>query len=99
MEKVTKPRVRSLATGTDFVAKQMEGKAGDLLPLHSADIESIMFIHEGACYLKMNNEDILLQPGDAHIIPADVKHQFKVTEDLKGVHFMPRKIKIEFFDM
>lgn len=43
MEKVTKPRVRNLALGSNFVAKQMEArKECDLLPLHQADVESII---------------------------------------------------------
>ena len=38
MKKVTKPKVRPLVTGEKFNAKQMEAKAGDLLPRHTASI-------------------------------------------------------------
>lgn len=98
MEKVTKPKVRTLATGTNLVAKQMQGSEGDLLPEHLADVESIIFIHEGECILKINGEDKVLKPGDAFIIPADIKHQFKAITDFKGVHFMPKEIKFQFFN-
>lgn len=98
MEKVTKPRVKVLATGTNLVAKQMQGSEGDLLPKHLADVESIIFIHEGECILNINGEDKSLKPGDAFVIPPQVKHQFKAITDFKGVHFMPKEIKFEFFD-
>ncbi len=98
MEKITKPKVKALGSGQNFIAKQMEGKAGDLLPKHLANVESIMFIHEGECFLKINGEDILLKAGNAFVVPPDVKHQFKGITDFKGIHFMPKDIKIEFFD-
>lgn len=98
MEKVTNPTVTLLASGSDFVAKQMQGNEGDLLPNHHANVESIIFIHEGECILKINGEEKLLKPGEAFIIPADIKHQFKAITDFKGIHFMPKEIKFDFFD-
>lgn len=98
MDKITKPNVRAIATGKKLVAKQMQAKAGDLLPKHLADVESILFIHEGSCILHMNGEEIILKPGEGYIIPPDTKHQIEVTVDFKGLHFMPVEIKFEFFD-
>lgn len=98
MKKVGKPKVKTLGMGQDYVAKQMEGKADEYLPKHLADVESVMFIHEGECYLIINEEDVLLRPGDAYIIPPKIKHQFKGITDFKGIHFMPKDIKIEYFD-
>lgn len=98
MEKVTKPKVVTLATGTELVAKQMRANNGDLLPEHLADVESILFIHEGACILHINGEEKTLNHGDAFIIPADTKHQIRVKADnFKGTHFMPKGIKFEYF--
>lgn len=97
MEKITKPKVSELAMGSKWVTKQMQAKAGDLLPKHQANVESVLFIHEGACIMKINEEDIHLKQGEAFIVPADVKHQIKVMTDFKGVHFMPKDIKFEFF--
>lgn len=98
MEKVTKPKVRSLASGKNLIAKQMQAEAGDLLPKHLANMESILFVHEGECILNINNEDKVLKQGDAFIVPPDVKHQIKATTDFKGIHFMPKKIEFEFFE-
>ena len=98
MEKVTKPNVRSIAAGTNLVAKQMKAEAGNLLPKHLADLESILFIHEGECILNMNGEDIVLKQGDGYVIPPQTKHQIKVISDFKCLHFMPIGIKFEFFD-
>jgi len=38
-----------------------------------------------------------MKPGDAMIIPPQVKHQFKGITDFKGIHFMPKEIEFEFF--
>ena len=97
MEKITKPNVTSIASGKKLIAKQMQAKAGDLLPEHIASLESILFIHEGECILKINGEDIILKQGEGYVVPADTKHQIKATTDFKGVHFMPIEIKFEFF--
>ncbi len=96
MEKVTKPRVKTLATGTDLIAKQMQGREGDLLPRHLSDVESIIFVHEGECILKIDGEDKLLRQGDAFIVPPQTMHQFKAITDFSGIHFMPKDIKIQF---
>ncbi len=97
MEKVTKPNVKLLASGTNLVAKQMQANAGDLLPEHIANMESILFIQEGECILKINGEDKHLKQGDAFIVPPETKHQIKVETKFKGVHFMPKEIEFQFF--
>ncbi|MEO7313963.1 MAG: cupin domain-containing protein [Ginsengibacter sp.] len=98
MEKVTKPNVRDIALGKNLIAKQMQAEAGALLPKHLADVESILFIHEGECNLNMNEEDIVLKKGEGYVIPPNTKHQIKVITDFKGLHFMPAGIKFEFFN-
>ncbi|TYB75923.1 cupin domain-containing protein [Bizionia myxarmorum] len=75
----------------------MQANAGDLLPKHSADLESILFIHEGECVLTINDEDIILKQGDGFVIPPKTTHQIKVVSDFKGIHMMPIAIKFEFF--
>lgn len=98
MEKITKPNIRLIASGKNLIAKQMQAEAGALLPKHLADKESILFIHEGECILNMNGEDIVLKRGEGYIIPPHVRHQIRVTSDLKGLHIMPKEIQFEFFD-
>lgn len=93
-----KPRVRILCAGKQLEAKEMGGQKDKKLPKHSANVESIIFIHEGECILHIGGEDKKLNPGDAHMIPPHVKHQFRGITDFKGVHFMPRDIEFEFFD-
>lgn len=98
MEKITKPNVRTIATGKNLIAKQMQAEAGALLPKHLADVESILFIHEGECNLHMNDEDIVLKEGEGYVIPPNTKHQIKAITNFKGLHFMPVEIKFEFFN-
>lgn len=97
MKKITPPKVRTLATGKELVAKQMQGKTGDLMPEHLANLESIVFVHEGECIFHMNGEEIHLKPGESLVVPSNTKHQIEVLSDFKGVHFMPKEIKFEFF--
>lgn len=91
------PNVTVLATGNDFAAKQMQANAGEAMLSHQANLESILFIYEGECILRMNDEEVLLKPGEAMVIPKMVKHQIKAVKDYKGIHFMPKDIKFEFF--
>jgi len=97
MDKVTPPKVSVLATGKNLTAKQMQAKAGDLMPKHLADLESIVFVHEGECLFHIDGEETHLKPGDSLVVPPQVKHQIEVVSDFKGVHFMPSEIKFEFF--
>ena len=98
MEKVTQPIIKILASGHDLIAKQMQAKAGELLPEHLASIESILLIQEGECVLELNGEDHVLKQGDAFVVPPEIKHQIKVNTDFKAVHFMPKEIKFNFFN-
>ena len=97
MEEVTKPKVKELASGNNLSAKQMQAKAGDLLPKHEASIESILFIQEGECILKINGENKHLKQGEAFIVPPETKHQIKAKTNFTGVHFMPNDIEFQFF--
>lgn len=98
MENIAKPKVKTLASGTQFIAKQMKANSGDLLPAHLASVESILFIQEGECIFKMNDIDQELKQGDAIIVPPETKHQIKAITHFKAVHFMPKEIEFKYFD-
>lgn len=97
MEKVTKPKVKMLTSGNELIAKQMQANAGELLPAHIANLESILLIQEGECIFMINDEEQVLKQGDAITVPPEIKHQIKAVEDFKAVHFMPKKIDFKFF--
>jgi quercetin dioxygenase-like cupin family protein len=98
MEKVTKPRIKLLAKGGKFTAKQMEAKAGELLPKHIANMESVLIVLEGACVLALAGTDHSLKQGDSFIVPPEIKHQIKAMDDFKAVHVMPNDIEFQFFE-
>lgn len=98
MEKVTKPKIKTLASGSKLVAKQMQANAGELLPAHLANKESILVIQEGECTFIMNDVEQVLQQGDAIVVPQEIKHQIKANTDFKAIHFMPNDIEFEFFN-
>ncbi len=97
MEKVTKPKVKTLATGGELLAKQMQAKSGEVLPKHLASVESILLVHEGECILRIEGEDKVLKQGEAFVVPPQIKHQIKAKTDFKAVHFMPKSIEFQFF--
>ncbi|MGO3183911.1 MAG: cupin domain-containing protein [Aequorivita sp.] len=98
MEKVTKPKVKMLASGKKLVAKQMQANAGELLPAHLANLESILVVQEGECVFKINDENHVLKQGDSIVVPPEIKHQIKANKDFKAIHFMPKDIEFKFFD-
>lgn len=98
MEKVTKPRIKLLAKGGKFTAKQMEAKAGELLPKHIASIESVLTVIKGECILALAGTDHTLKQGDSFIVPPEIEHQIRAIEDFKAVHVMPNDIEFQFFE-
>lgn len=97
MEKITKPKVKLLAKGKKLNAKQMEAKAGDLLPEHLATIESVLIILGGECVLTLDGTEHRLEEGDSFIVPPQIKHQIRAIDDFKAVHVMTNDIQFEFF--
>jgi quercetin dioxygenase-like cupin family protein len=98
MEKVTKPKVKLLAKGEEFTAKQMEASAGDLLPKHLASIESVLIVLEGEFVLTLAGTEHVLKQGDSFIVPPEIEHQIRATEDFKAVHVMTNDIEFKFFE-
>lgn len=97
MGTVTKPKVKLLTKGEKFEAKQMEAKAGDLLPKHLATIESVLIVLEGECVLTLSSTEHVLKQGDGFIVPPELEHQIKVIKDFKAVHVMTNDIEFKFF--
>jgi len=98
MEQITKPTVRTLATGEHLITKQMQAKAGALLPKHLASLESMVFVHEGECIIHIQGEAKPLKAGEAFVVPAQEEHQIKAVSAFRGIHIMPKEIHFTYFD-
>ena len=98
MKMITKPNVKQLAKGEKFQTKQMEAKAGSLLPKHLATIESVLIVLEGECVLNLDGTDHSLSQGDSFIVPPKIIHQIRVISDFKAVHVMTNDIQFNFFE-
>lgn len=98
MKKITKPKVVPLVRGKKLHTKQMEAKAGDLLPKHIATIESVLVVIEGECILELEGVDHVLKQGESFIVPPEIAHQISVVEDFKAIHVMTNDIKFKFLD-
>lgn len=97
MAGITPPTVTELAEGEKLIVKQMQARAGDLMPRHTANLESIVFVHEGECVVDFDGDEKVVAQGEAIIIPPNVKHQIRATADFKGIHVMPLQIEFRFF--
>lgn len=97
-KKVTPPKVTLLAQGNELVAKQMAAQAGDLLPKHSASVESLLYIVEGEGFIHLNHEDLPLSQGKTLVIPPKQIHQIRATTDFRAIHFMPKSIQFKFYN-
>ncbi|MDX1363030.1 cupin domain-containing protein [Arenibacter latericius] len=97
MEKITNPNVKLLAKGESFIAKQMAAKAGELLPKHLANKESVLVVLEGECVLTLADTEHTLKQGDSFIVPPEIVHQIKVVKDFRAVHIMTNDIEFKFF--
>lgn len=96
-KRTTNPTVSTLASGNALVAKQMQANAGDILPEHLANLESILMIQQGECIFRINNQEQILKEGETIVVPSNTKHQITAITNFKAVHFMPKNIKFEFF--
>ena len=88
--KVSQPKVKKISQGHTMEIKQMSAKAGELLPKHSANVESVLVVTQGKCNLMMNGENHALSAGESFIVPKELKHQISVEEDFKAYHIMPK---------
>ena len=98
MIQVSPANVKPLGEGKNLVTKQMRAKAGQLLPKHMATVESALVVVQGECAMMLGQEDHILVQGSSLIIPAEVWHQIRATEDFTAIHIMPKGIKFEFAD-
>ena len=99
MDKISQPIIKVLASGNNLIAKQMQANSGEILPEHLASLESILLVQEGECILNLSGEDHVLKQGHAFVVPPKIRHQIKVNKDFKAIHFMPKDIKFEFFNL
>ncbi len=98
MKSVTNPTIKPLAKGDKFQAKQMRAKAGELLPKHSASIESVLIVLEGECVLNLDGTEHSLRQGDSFIVPSAIEHQIRVVSDFKAVHVMTNDIQFKLIE-
>lgn len=97
MGKITNPKITLLSKGIKFTTKQMEAKAGDILPKHSASVESVLIVLEGRSVLALDGTNHNLQQGDSFIVPPEIEHQIRAIDDFKAIHVMPNEIEFIFF--
>lgn len=58
---------------------------GQSFPLHSHPIEQTGYIAEGKLYVKIGEEEAVLEKGDGYFVPMDVEHSTRAVEDCVNI--------------
>jgi quercetin dioxygenase-like cupin family protein len=53
--------------------------------LHANDYETVGFVLAGQAALEIENQTIVLQPGDAWLVPAGAEHRYEVQESFSAL--------------
>ncbi|MHA6727039.1 cupin domain-containing protein [Chryseobacterium sp. A301] len=96
MNSSANPTVKLLSTGGSLVLKQMSGNEGEMLPRHSASLESVVYIKTGEILFHMNDKATPLREGESLVVPPETFHQIEVIKDFEALHFMPKEIRFIF---
>ncbi|MHA6697115.1 cupin domain-containing protein [Chryseobacterium sp. A321] len=96
MNNSVNPTVKLLSAGESLTLKQMSGNEGEMLPRHSASLESVVYMKTGEILFHMNDKATLLREGDSLIVPPKTSHQIEVIKDFEALHFMPKEIRFIF---
>lgn len=88
--------VTKLSEGSTLVSKQMKGASEEDFPGHTASEESTLVVTSGSVILRFDDEDVPLEVGDAHVIPADKWHRVVPNPEFTAVHSMPKTIRFDF---
>ncbi len=54
---------------------------GEGMPLHHASSDAFLVIRVGKAVLKLREREVVLEPGDTMVIPANEPHSLHVLED------------------
>ncbi len=60
-------------------------KAGEESPATTREYETVGYVIAGRAELQLEGQTILLEPGDAWLVPKGAKHCYKILEPLTAV--------------
>lgn len=86
----------SLKDGAALMTKRMEGTEGTPFPKHTASLESVLVVLEGAMAITFPDAVHELVAGDTFIVPADEVHHVAGTPSFTAIHIMPNDIRFNF---
>jgi len=78
---------RQYLSGAGSTIVKWTVKAGGVFPLHHHIYEQITWITKGRCEVYSQEKRFILTAGSVLIIPANVPHEFRCTEDTIDIDF------------
>ena len=77
---------RYLVSGTRVAMRLWEGEpAGGDKPATSRDYETVGYVIAGRAELHLEGQKILLEPGDAWLVPRGASHTYRILEPFTAV--------------
>jgi quercetin dioxygenase-like cupin family protein len=75
-----------LATGIHLSMRLWEREEpGEAKPVTRRDYETVGYVLEGRAELHLENQKVLLEPGDSWVVPKGAAHTYKVLERFSAV--------------
>lgn len=76
-----------LAIGEKSMVAKMNYIMGDYASTHKHPHEQSGYVVSGKYLLKINEEEMEINPGDSYFIPENVEHSFRVIESGEVIDF------------
>jgi quercetin dioxygenase-like cupin family protein len=75
-----------LASGVNLAMRLWETEEpGDSKPATRRDYETVGYVIEGRAELHLENQIVLLEPGDSWVVPKGASHSYKILEPFTAV--------------
>lgn len=75
-----------LASGTQMAMRLWQNEEpSEPKPEASRDYETVGYVISGRAELLIENQKIVLEPGDSWVVPADAKHTYNILESFTAV--------------
>jgi len=77
---------RYLAAGTHIGMRIWEKEQpGETKPLSKRDYETVGYVLSGRAELHIENQKVVLEPGDSYVVPKGATHTYKILEAFTAV--------------
>jgi quercetin dioxygenase-like cupin family protein len=92
-EQATVSRVLARSSGGSVTLFAFAG--GQELSEHTAPFDALVHVLQGSLELRIGGKDVVVDPGEAALMPANIPHALKAASDSKMLLTMLRELQKE----